>query len=380
VSGLSPEVSILLIAIGLVFALVCYLLTNLSPGGMITPGWLALVLVLSPRLAALIGVVVVLTYGATIGIQRVVILYGKRLFATVVLVAVFLQLTAFMFFLRIAPEILDYTTLGFIVPGLIAYQLIRQPVAATLISTAAVTSLAYTIMLAGILLRLVPVEAGTVAAENLGSGTSAPVASAQLTFLAVGVLVLVGVVAWQFRSVSRERPARVLEESARWLDVREPAPNPSDGELEAAADSGLGGTREPVVSAAMDELRPDHRAVLELIVRRGQGYADLSATLGTPAGRVRDMAHDVLVGLAPTAAERVEGEWRGRVADYVLGQGEDDEAGVTAEHLRSSADSRAWALYLCDCLGELYRDGRPEIPSAGNGNAPALAGVAMSAR
>jgi len=43
--NLSPETATLALAIGLVFALGCYLVTNLSPGGMITPAWLAVTLV-----------------------------------------------------------------------------------------------------------------------------------------------------------------------------------------------------------------------------------------------------------------------------------------------------------------------------------------------
>jgi hypothetical protein len=42
------------------------------------------------------------------------------------------------------------------VPGLIAYQLIRQPVVATTIATAAVTGITYVIVVSGLLLRLVP--------------------------------------------------------------------------------------------------------------------------------------------------------------------------------------------------------------------------------
>lgn len=34
---LTPEIAAIGIALGLMFSLVCYLTTNLSPGGMITP-------------------------------------------------------------------------------------------------------------------------------------------------------------------------------------------------------------------------------------------------------------------------------------------------------------------------------------------------------
>ncbi|MGN6522058.1 MAG: poly-gamma-glutamate biosynthesis protein PgsC/CapC [Actinomycetes bacterium] len=155
-TGLTPEVAVLGIALGLVFSLICYLLTNLSPGGMITPGWLALTLVTDLRRIFLIGVVILLTYFGTRLLQRVVILYGKRLFASVVLLAVFLQMTLFLFFLRQYPLLFTHETLGFIVPGLIAYQLLRQPKVATLLSTTIVTALAYVVLLTGVLLRLLP--------------------------------------------------------------------------------------------------------------------------------------------------------------------------------------------------------------------------------
>lgn len=153
---LTPEIAALSLAIGLLFSLVCYLITNLSPGGMITPGWLALTLAQEPRRAAIVVCVTALTFLGTLVLQKVVILYGKRLFAAVVLVAVFLQTTLFFFIQTQSPFLFAHQTLGFIVPGLIAYQLVRQPIAPTLISTAAVTLLSYVVLTSGLLLGLLP--------------------------------------------------------------------------------------------------------------------------------------------------------------------------------------------------------------------------------
>jgi uncharacterized membrane protein YjjB (DUF3815 family) len=47
-------------------------------------------------------------------------------------------------------------TLGFIVPGLIAYQLVRQPKGATVLATGSVTLMAYVVLTAGILLGALP--------------------------------------------------------------------------------------------------------------------------------------------------------------------------------------------------------------------------------
>jgi poly-gamma-glutamate biosynthesis protein PgsC/CapC len=155
-ADVTPQIAALGIGLGLVFSLVCYLTTNLSPGGMITPGWLALTLITDVGRAGLMVGVTVLTFGVTKLLQRNVILYGKRLFAAVVLVAVLLQATVMLSLQHEYPLLYTTQTLGFIVPGLIAYQMVRQPMAATAISTTAVTLAAYVVLAAGLLLGVLP--------------------------------------------------------------------------------------------------------------------------------------------------------------------------------------------------------------------------------
>ncbi|MEU1663190.1 poly-gamma-glutamate biosynthesis protein PgsC/CapC [Streptomyces sparsogenes] len=155
-SVLTPEIAALGIALGLMFSLVCYLTTNLSPGGMITPGWLALTLVEDLQRAAMVVGVTVLTYVCTLLLQRFVILYGKRLFAAVVLTGVLLQATVMIALTIEFPLMYSNQTLGFIVPGLIAYQLVRQPKGPTLLATGSVTLMAYVVLTAGILLGVMP--------------------------------------------------------------------------------------------------------------------------------------------------------------------------------------------------------------------------------
>ncbi|MCX2968198.1 poly-gamma-glutamate biosynthesis protein PgsC/CapC [Streptomyces sp. TRM70308] len=153
---LTPEIAAIGIALGLLFSLVCYLTTNLSPGGMITPGWLALTLVEDLQHASMVVGVTVLTYVCTLLVQRHVILYGKRLFAAVVLIGVVLQGTLTIVLQREFPLMYSNQTLGFIVPGLIAYQLVRQPKGATILATGSVTLMTYVVLTAGILLGFMP--------------------------------------------------------------------------------------------------------------------------------------------------------------------------------------------------------------------------------
>ncbi|GHC54029.1 MULTISPECIES: poly-gamma-glutamate biosynthesis protein PgsC/CapC [Streptomyces] len=153
---LTPEIAAIGIALGLLFSLVCYLTTNLSPGGMITPGWLALTLVEDLQRAAMVVGITVLTYLGTLLLQRYVILYGKRLFAAVVLTGVVLQATLYVILQQQFPLMYANQTLGFIVPGLIAYQLVRQPRGATLLATGTVSLANYVVLTAGILLGFMP--------------------------------------------------------------------------------------------------------------------------------------------------------------------------------------------------------------------------------
>jgi poly-gamma-glutamate biosynthesis protein PgsC/CapC len=153
---MAPEVATIALAIGLMFAFVCYLTTNLSPGGMITPGWIAVTVTEDPRKLVVIAAVTALTYGATLVLQRVVILYGKRLFAAVIMISVLFSTGLFLLVHNDFPLLFVHQTLGFIIPGLIGYQLVRQPRAATIACTTAVSLAAYGVLASGILLDLIP--------------------------------------------------------------------------------------------------------------------------------------------------------------------------------------------------------------------------------
>ncbi|HJR90284.1 MAG TPA: poly-gamma-glutamate biosynthesis protein PgsC/CapC, partial [Aeromicrobium sp.] len=83
----AADLAAMALGIGLLISLLCYTVTNLSPGGMITPGWLALSLFEDPWKIAMIIALTALTYAGTRLLQQHVILYGKRQFAAVMLLA-----------------------------------------------------------------------------------------------------------------------------------------------------------------------------------------------------------------------------------------------------------------------------------------------------
>ncbi|MET8834556.1 poly-gamma-glutamate biosynthesis protein PgsC/CapC [Micromonospora sp. NPDC004540] len=154
---LSAQLATASLGIGLVFALLCYLTTNLSPGGMITPGWIALTLIEDQLQAVIVVAATIVTYLIARLMHRVIILYGKRLFAAIVLVSVLLQLTLFVIVQRDLPLLFAHQTLGFVIPGLIAYQLVRQPPRATILATLVVTAITFGIAYSGVVAGFVPV-------------------------------------------------------------------------------------------------------------------------------------------------------------------------------------------------------------------------------
>ena len=120
--------------------------------------------------------------------------------------------------------------------------------------------------------------------------------------------------------------------------------------------------------ATFDQLPAEQRAIIELVVARGRTYDALADVLQVPADRVRDLARDALVELSPVTGERVDPQWRGQVADYLLGQQSSAESTATRSHLKRSEAARAWALSVLDALDTLYANGdRPSVPEAEEG-------------
>jgi hypothetical protein len=120
--------------------------------------------------------------------------------------------------------------------------------------------------------------------------------------------------------------------------------------------------------ATFDQLSAEQKAILELVLKQGRSYGQLADTLGMSEARVRELARDALVELAPISAQRVEDDWRGQLADYVLGQQSGPETTATRGHLRRSEAARTWMHSLLDSLDGLYEDrDAPVIPDSERG-------------
>lgn len=134
------------LAIGIAVSLLLLQLTGFSAGGIIAPGYVALMLDRPPALLAL-ALVTAGSWGAVVLLGRVLFLWGTRRFGLTILIALALGLG--LEFLRtpvgLAGVGLDWGGLGYIVPGLVANQIDRQgwiPTVATLALAAALVRLA----------------------------------------------------------------------------------------------------------------------------------------------------------------------------------------------------------------------------------------------
>ena len=114
--------------------------------------------------------------------------------------------------------------------------------------------------------------------------------------------------------------------------------------------------------ATFDQLSDQQRAIIELILRSGQTYDELADKLGLPENRGARAGARRAVELAPVTAKGVEADWRGQLADYVLGQQAGPESTATRGHLRRSEAARSWTRSLLDSLDTFYANGLPAIP------------------
>ena len=116
----------------------------------------------------------------------------------------------------------------------------------------------------------------------------------------------------------------------------------------------------------LQALAPDQRALLELLLRQGRSYDELSDMLGLPETGVRSRAHAALAALAPERPAPVGDD--GAVADWILAQQDDDEAGRTRDAIARTPAWRAWAADVTDRLADVEGAGVPDVPGAAQGD------------
>jgi hypothetical protein len=115
----------------------------------------------------------------------------------------------------------------------------------------------------------------------------------------------------------------------------------------------------------IDELKPDQRAALQLLLKQGRSYEEIATMLRIETRAVRERARAALDALGPEDVTDLPLEDQDDVADYLLGQQSASRRAQTRELLERSAPARAWARTVSSELRPLAGDTLPEIPAEG---------------
>ncbi len=117
---------------GVLVSLLLTELIGLSAGGVIVPGYVALLL---DRPISLIGFILaaLLSYGLVRWLSNYLMLYGNRRFSLILLIGMTLSIAAQWFSPALTSAHLEWAGIGFIVPGLLGHQFDRQGILPSLL-------------------------------------------------------------------------------------------------------------------------------------------------------------------------------------------------------------------------------------------------------
>jgi poly-gamma-glutamate biosynthesis protein PgsC/CapC len=128
--------------IGLLLALLWAETTDISPGGIIVPGYFGLYLGQPLRvLATLAAALLILAVYRLL--SRYLILFGRRRFVLMVLAGAVLSQAWFLVLPRLLEAPLELRVIGWVIPGILASNLARQKFWPTLASTVTVSALTF---------------------------------------------------------------------------------------------------------------------------------------------------------------------------------------------------------------------------------------------
>lgn len=124
-----------IILLGVIVSVLFFEWTGLSPAGLIVPGYFVLSLHSPARIVCTLAVSLLAALAARL-LSRVTILYGRRRFAALILLAAAIQALASVTGLPFRADVI-----GILIPGIIARDFDRQGVIKSLLSLAVVTAL-----------------------------------------------------------------------------------------------------------------------------------------------------------------------------------------------------------------------------------------------
>jgi len=135
------------IFLGILIGFIYYELVGLTPGGIVVPGYIALYLT-QPLVLLITLIAVLMTYYLVKILENIIILYGRRAFVAAVLIGFFLKWIFETQMLKLDWLTYDLAIIGYIIPGLMAHEMRKQGIVATVLSCTVVS------MVVGILIEI----------------------------------------------------------------------------------------------------------------------------------------------------------------------------------------------------------------------------------
>ncbi len=132
--------------IGLVVGFLFYELAGYSPGGVVAPGYLALFVAEPQRIVVTVALACIV-WAALRFLSAHLILYGRRRLLLALLLGFCATLGVERWVQPLGGIALDLQSIGYVIPGLIAQEMVRQKVLPTLASLGIVTVLVALIMM-----------------------------------------------------------------------------------------------------------------------------------------------------------------------------------------------------------------------------------------
>ena len=132
-----------IIILGIIMSIIFYELTEISPGGLIVPGYIAIYLSQPSKiLSTVIISMIILLIGKLL--SNYVVLYGRRRFAVMVIIGIVIRFVLNVGFVGVSVVGLSiYSSIGYLIPAIIAQDIEKQGFIKTIASMLIVSSLVY---------------------------------------------------------------------------------------------------------------------------------------------------------------------------------------------------------------------------------------------
>ena len=129
-----------LVILGVLLSIIFYEITNISPGGIIVPGLLALYYRQVDRIIYTI-IIAIIAYFIVKLLSRYFVIFGRRRFVLMIIISLFLNIILDLVLHSFSLSMLNLTIIGYTIAGIIANDIYRQGLRKTIPALVIVTGL-----------------------------------------------------------------------------------------------------------------------------------------------------------------------------------------------------------------------------------------------